>query len=533
MEKNNSLSGKKRLAQIIGILRKHRITQGLDPKKLRYIIEDLGPTFVKIGQIMSTRQDMFSQRYCNELKKLRSSVKPLPFEVIIHTVEEEYGCLWNEIFQSIEKEPLGSASIAQVHKATLCDGKEVVLKVQRPYIYEMMERDIALIRRASHILRLSEVLGSIVDIDVVLDEFWAAAKQEMDFTVEGGYAIRFKNTYQELKYVDAPIIYREYTSTKVLMMEYVDGFEICDYEKLRENGYDLEEIADKLADHYITQIIDDGFFHADPHSGNLRIRDGKIIWIDFGMMGILDNRDRELMKQAVHAIVLNDSGKLVETILTLGIHGDLVDYPLLLNDIESFMNQYLQMELSQIRLDLMVQDIFTICHKHKISMPKGVSMLARGMVTMESTLMDLYPSSNMIRIAANHMSGSLKDIQWKEELKTAGRKMYDATHHMIDMPVQLSDFLRMVNHGQIKVNLNLIGSEIPIAKLDKMVNRVIICILAAALLLGSSLLCTTNMEPKIFGLPLIGFVGYVGAMIMGCWLLFKMIKLHKKNKSLF
>ena len=279
MSDAGALNSKKRLAQIVAILRKHHITQGLSPEKLRLIIEDLGPTFVKIGQIMSTRQDMFSQRYCKELKKLRSNVNPLPFETIAQVIEEEYACDIQNVFVSIEKDPLGSASIAQVHKATLKNGEQVVLKVQRPHIYEMMERDISLIRKASRLLRLSEILGSVVDIDIVLDEFWAAAKQEMDFTVEAGYAIRFKKTYEDLKYIDAPMIYREYTTTRVLMMEYIDGIEISNQAALEKAGYDCEEIADKLADNYITQIIDDGFFHADPHSGNLRIRDGKIIWI--------------------------------------------------------------------------------------------------------------------------------------------------------------------------------------------------------------------------------------------------------------
>lgn len=530
MQSSSPLSSKKRLAQIIGILRKHHITKGMDPEKLRLIIEDLGPTFVKIGQIMSTRQDMFSERYCRELMKLRSNVNPLPFNVIKDVVEEEYACDINEVFTQIDEVPLGSASIAQVHHAKLVDGRDVVVKVQRPHIYEMMERDISLIRKASGILHLSDIIGSVVDIDIVLDEFWNAAKQEMDFTIEANYALRFKQTYKDMKYIDAPNIYREYTTTKVLVMEYIDGFEINQLGILASNGYDNREIAEKLAENYITQIVDHGFFHADPHSGNLRIRDGKIVWIDFGMMGVLDNKDRELMKKAVQSIVMNDVGKLVEVILTLGDHDDNIDYPALLNDVENFMNQYLTLELSAIHLGEMVQDVFTICHKHHISVPKGVSMLARGMVTIESTLMNLDPETNMIRIAANHMV-SLRDINVKKEIKTAGRKLYDASNRALDIPVQLSDLIRMANRGQFKLNLNITGSEEPISKMDKMVNRIVICILTAALLMGSSLICTTDMTPKTFGIPTLGFIGYVGAMLMGLWLLFKMLKLHKKNNK--
>ncbi len=178
---SESLSSTRRFSQIIHILKKHKLTQGVDPVKLRLILEDLGPTFVKIGQIMSSREDMFSERYCKELMKLRDEVAPLDYEKIKVVLSEEYGCQIDEIFSNIELIPLGSASIAQVHRATLISGEDVVIKVQRPGIYEMMERDIALIRRSSSLLKLNKALGNVVDINIVLDEFWHTAKEEMDF----------------------------------------------------------------------------------------------------------------------------------------------------------------------------------------------------------------------------------------------------------------------------------------------------------------------------------------------------------------
>lgn len=314
-----TLSSKRRLAQILGILKKHHITKGVDPVKFREILEDLGPTFVKIGQIMASRQDMFSERYCKELVKLRDNVAPLPFADVQRVIEEEYGCPMQEVFSSFERIPLGSASIAQVHKASLLDGREIVVKVQRPYIYEMMERDISLIRRAGKLLRLSEVLGSVIDINIVMDEFWFTAKQEMDFLNEARFAMEFARNHQSITYIGAPLIEQAYTTSRVLVMEYIDGIVIDDRKTLEEGGYDLREIASKLAENYIKQIVDDGFFHADPHPGNLRIRDGKIIWIDFGMMGTLQRSDKDLMKKAVQAIGSNDTELMVDVILTLGV----------------------------------------------------------------------------------------------------------------------------------------------------------------------------------------------------------------------
>lgn len=524
------LSSRARFAQILSILHKHHIEKGIDPVKFRKILEDLGPTFVKIGQIMSTRQDMFSERYCKELMKLRSSVTPMDFDTVQTILNEAYRKSWTEIYESIDMEPLGSASIAQVHFAQLKNGQSVVLKIQRPYIYERMERDVSLLRKAVKVLNLSDIVSSVIDLNMVIDEFWTAAKQEMDFTNEAMFAKRFKRLFKDCNFVYAPKIYDEYTTHQVLVMEYIEGIEISDTEKLDSEGYDRVEIADKLAYNYISQVIEYGFFHADPHSGNLRIRDDKIVWIDFGMMGILERRDRELMKDAVRALALRDTTKLVDTILTLGIVNQEIDYPAFTNEIERFMNQYLNLSFSEMDLGVMVQDVFTICHHYHIALPKGISMLARSMMTIEATLNDLDPSCNMMKIIANHKA-TLTHVDLGKEAKKIASKSIDAFVKGLDLSVQSSDVLKMVQRGQVKVNLNLMGSEQPIAKIDRMINRLIICILIAALLMASSLICTTDMDPKILGIPALGFVGFMSALAMSIWLFFKMLQLHRRNKS--
>ena len=523
-----SLSSQARLTQIITILKKHHLTKGVDPVKLREILEDLGPTFVKIGQIMSSREDLFSARYCNELKKLRDEVAPLEYDVIKEVIEREYGCNINEIFQEINKTPLGSASIAQVHKAILKDGKEVVVKVQRPYIYEKMERDISLIRRAGKILKLNKALGNVVDLDIVLDEFWLTSKEEMDFSIESNYAIRFKEAYKDIKYLYTPMIYRDLSTSKVLVMEYIGGANIDEEKTLLNDGYDLSEIAVKLANNYITQIVDDGFFHADPHCGNIKINEGKICWIDFGMMGTLSQNDRLLLNKGLKAIAKNDSNQVCDVILTLGNHDDNIVYPQFLNDMETFMQKYLTTDLVNINLASLIQDIFNICHKHHISMPKGITMLARGLVTFESTLTILDNNCNVLSIAATHVANDQK-INLGEEVKKGGSKAIEVASKAVDIPIQLADVLKMAKYGQIKINLDLMDSKEPLHQIDGMINRLVVVIFAAALLMGSSLICTTDMEPKFFGIPLIGFIGYVGAIIMGLWLFYKMMKIHQKK----
>lgn len=530
--KNGALSSKKRLAQIISILKKHHLTQGIDPVKFRQILEDLGPTFVKIGQIMSSRQDMFSERYCKELIKLRDNVAPMTFSTVEQVIEEEYGVPRKEIFPYLDPKPLGSASIAQVHKATLSDGRQIVAKIQRPHIYQMMERDISLVRRAVKILRLNEVLGSVVDLNVVLDEFWFTAKQEMDFLNEAHFAQRFAELNEEIVYIGYPEIETDVTSSKVLVMEYIDGWQIDNFLALEENGYDRKEIAQKLAENYIKQIVDDGFFHADPHLGNIRIREGKIVWIDFGMMGTLSRQDKDLMKDAVLAIGTSDAQKLVDVILVLGVHDDRVDYTGLYADIEVFMKKYINMDLKDINLGFAIQEVFTIAHKHRISMPKGISMLARGLVTIESTMTVLDPDINIITIAANHVSeNKWKHMDFKKELATAGKRIYDAGSNTLDIPIRLNELIQMVLKGRIKINLEVMDSTVPLNTVNHMVNKLTVGIVSAGLLMASSMLCTTDMTPKLFGIPALGFVGYITAVCLGFWLLFTVLKERHRRKK--
>lgn len=524
---NTALSSKRRLAQILGILKKHHITKGIDPVTFREILEDLGPTFVKIGQIMASRQDMFSQRYCKELIKLRDNVAPMDFETVSSVIEEEYGCPIDEVFESFDHEVLGSASIAQVHRASLKNHTDIVVKIQRPHIYEMMERDISLIRRAGKLLHLSEVLGSVIDINIVLDEFWFTARQEMDFLNEASFAQQFAERNAQINYIGYPQIYTDFSTSKVLVMEYIDGYVIDDFTSLERYGYERKEIASKLAENYIKQIVDDGFFHADPHPGNIRIRDGKIIWIDFGMMGTLNRSDKDLMKSAVLAISSSDAEKMMDVILTLGVHDKPIDYTQLYDELESFMSRYVTMNLNEIHLGEAIQEVFTIAHKHHISMPKGISMLARGLLTIESTMTILDPDTNIIQIAAAHVSDHLlKKLDIKDEALTGSKKLYNSLKHTADLPVQFSEVMRMLMKGRFKVNLEIMDSSVPLTRINHMVNKLVVGIIAAGLLMASALICTTNMTPKVFGIPALGFFGFMSAVVLGIWLLFSVLRKH-------
>ena len=518
----NRGENRQRLLEIMEVMRRHEIVKGITPEKLCAIIEELGPTFIKLGQILSMRSDILPAAYCDALKKLRSSVAPMPYEQIAAIVEKSYGRPLEEVFASFDHAALGSASIAQAHAAVLQTGEPVVVKVQRPHIYAQMERDITLLRRASKLLNLSELLGSVIDVDILLDEFWETAKQEMDFINEAAFMQRFAKLNGEVRYIAQPSVHRELTTSRVLVMEYIGGCEIDDLECLEENGYDRREIAAKLADHYMKQIIDDGFFHADPHPGNLRVRDGKIVWLDFGMMGQLGDREQSLIRRAFAAMAAENITELTDVILTLGVHDGQVDYHRLYDDMEKLMGAYMTKSLSQINLGEAVQDIFTVAHRHHISMPKGISMLARGLVSAESTVAMLDPDANIITTAIRHM-GSGGFPGWRDAGEKGQRWVKEAASLLAQsarIPAELSSALHQINKGRLKVNLEVMDSFQPLSLIDKMVNKLIVCIVAAALLIGSSLICTTEMTPRIFGIPALGFMGYIAAVLLGVWMLF-------------
>ncbi|AFA49065.1 ABC1 kinase family protein [Acetobacterium woodii] len=520
----------RRLKKIISILVKHDITKGLTPEKLRLIIEDLGPTFIKIGQIMSMRRDIFPNDYCLELEKLRSQVTPMPYNEFVGIIEDEYSFPATDVFKAITHKPLGSASIAQVHAAELLDGSKVVIKVQRPGIYQVMAQDVVLLNRATGILNIASGIGDVVDFKMIVDEMWSTAQQEMDFLYEAKNAQLFNELNTEIKYIGCPKIYNQYTTSKVLVMENIMGIEIDEKIMLLEAGYDLEEIGTKLAENYVKQIIDDGFFHADPHPGNIFIRDGQIVWIDLGMMGKLSKREMGLLRRSVKAVATRDVEGIEGAILSLGVHkGRRINHSLLYEAIDRILDVYGTEELSNINMGRFLEEILKIATENHIGMPRGISMLSRGMITIEGVIADISPEANFVRIMANHMSGQqVENFDLKTFVETNTRKMLISGEKAISVPGQISDFLSLANKGQIKLNLEVMGSEEPLAEIDQMVNKIIICIINAALLIGSSFIATTDMTPKFMGIPALGALGYFTAIILSLAL---MISIHRKKRK--
>ena len=421
----NEKSGS-RLKEITAVLRKHELTRGITPEKLRLILEDLGPTFIKIGQIMSLHSDVLPKKYCDELMKLRSDVAPMPFSEVEEVIEDSYGYPWQEVFSQIEKETLGSASIAQVHRATLKTGEEVVVKVQRKGIYDTMARDIGLLHKAVKLVPPISIKETI-DFSMVLDELWVVTQEEMNFLTEAANMEEFARRNKDIAYVRTPVLYKEFTTHHVLVMEYIEGYPIDEKEVLEKEGYDLEEIGTKLVDHYIKQVMDDGFFHADPHPGNVHISDGKIVWIDMGMMGRLSDRDRELISDAIQGIAINDIGMIQDAVLALGEFRGKPDQSKLYEDISSLMIKYGKLDMGNIDVAEAMQDLMEVMKTNRISMPHGLTMLARGLTQMEAMAKGALPiamsTGGLVDTIEDGVDGFRTEVFFTEKRRVFGSNL--------------------------------------------------------------------------------------------------------------
>jgi ubiquinone biosynthesis protein len=517
-----------RLREILAVLYRHEVIKGVTPQKLRLILQDLGPTFVKIGQILSMRRDLLPEAFLTELALLRDSVRPMPFSEVREILEESYGAPLEEVFASFEKEPIGAASIAQVHRAALMDLSQVVVKVQRAGIDEKMQKDMALLRKAAGLLKLSGVAGGAVDFRTVLDEMWFVTQQEMDFLAEAQNVETFAAFHREVAFVACPKVFMAYTSKRVLVMEYVDGIPINQSEKLKEAGYDLKEIAEKLCMSFSKQVLEDGFFHADPHPGNLCVREGKIVFLDLGMVGRLTSREQQLMKSAVKGVVLKDVQETKTALLSLAVHTQNIDHPRLYEDIETVMDRYSQMEMGQMNLGKMMEEVLSIANRHGLQMPQGMAMLSRAIVTLQGVVTQLCPQVDFLSIMAAGMRERLFDeIDWEKELWQGARSLYRSGREALGLPYQLSELLQAAVKGQGKINVELTGSEKPLQTISRMVNRIILCFLCGALLIASALLCQAPVLPIWFGIPWMAFLGFFLAALLGAYLIFSSLRARR------
>ena len=512
----------RRLREIYAIVQKHHFLKGFSPEEFRAMLEDLGPSFVKIGQTLSTRSEILPKAYCDELAKLQTECDPLPFEQILAALDEIYGDACGDVFDAIDSTPLGSASLAQVHKARLATGETVAVKIQRPGVKATMAQDIDIMRmvarQASRFMKDEQML----DLRDVVEELWATFLEETDFAREAANLEEFARLNEDVAFIDCPKVYPELCGEYVLVMEYVDGIPIMAVDRLREAGYDLEEIGQKILDNYATQILDHGFFHADPHPGNLLIRNGKIVYIDLGIMGRLSPRDRAGFGGIIEAVGMESAAELKDALLSFAIAKDnsVIDHTRFLADLDLLLSDYGSCDVADIDIGMFLNDILLLTRSCKVTLPASITSVSRGIVTLEGTIAPFIPNDNVVSIINAHIQRS-KSVRGElaQAMEDLALSLRSSSKGMLDAARFSGEALKMLTRGQLKMNMEVLGSEAPLSKLAKIINRLTIGIIIAGLFIGSSMLSLSSMEPRLLGVPVLAFFGYLGAAILSVWVI--------------
>lgn len=514
---------KKRFSFLKKLIPKRTLEQSIHLtkwEKMRLVCEELGPTFVKFGQLLSNRSDLLPADLITELQKLQDGVPPVAGSITEQVLEQELGKKTSELFESFELEAFASASMAQVHRAVLKTGEKVVLKIQRPGIKEVIESDIKVMLYVAEIF--SKRIPSVRSFDPVglVRNFEDSITKELDFIHESINVQRFHNNFladeTDRGFIHSPIVYKEYTTSKILALEYIDGIKISDIEKLEKAGFDRKIIARRFAISYIKQIFNYGFFHADPHPGNLFILPNNVIcYLDYGMMGSIMKKDIQQLGNIFLAVNAKDVRKIIRSVQQLS------DNPVIKNfrELETDLNEFVQNfsvetihknEMSTILLQL--KDIIVL---HGIKVPTHFFLLARSMVIIEGVLVQLDPDIDLAKLVRPYLIRSIaRQYDPVQFTKRILNSIYEMGMYMEEFPRDLKNAIRRINDGEVKVDLRHKGIDPLVHTINRISKQVISAVIIAALIVGSCLMIIHNVSPLWGKTSAMGIIGLIIAAIM-------------------
>ncbi len=496
------------------------------PQRLRLALEELGPTFVKLGQVLSTRPDLVPLSVIKELSKLQDEVPPFPYEEVRLIIETETGQSPDELFRDFEEKPLAAASIGQVHRATLKDGTDVVVKVQRPDIKHTIEIDLEIMLHLSGLMERHLTELQIVKPSRIVREFARTLGEEINYTIEASHVVRFADQFKDNAMIRVPRVYRDISTERVLVLENIHGIKVSDIDSLHREGYDCKLIAERGADLMMEQIFEFGFFHADPHPGNIFILPDNIIcYIDFGMMGRINRHEREDFGALLLAIVRKDEKKTVEMVLALTDHDEEPDRETLERDIAAFTDQNLYQPLKDLELGKVLQQLLELATAHSLTIKPNFYLMMKALSQVESLGVKLDPGFEIISRVKPFVTrlqlARFSPRRIAEELSESGSELFTLLRVV---PEEVRAILKQTRSGKLKIIFQHRGLELFLSTLDRSSNRVAFAIVLAALVIGSSLIVLSGIPPKWNDIPIIGVVGFLVAGIMGFWLLITILR---------
>jgi ubiquinone biosynthesis protein len=489
-------------------------------ERVRRALQDLGPAFIKLGQILATRVDLFPPEWIAEFEKLQDQAPPSDPAAVRAQLVEDLGAAPEEVFREFDAAPIAGGSVAQVHRARLADGTAVAVKLRRPGIEPVVEADLSLLARLAQLAetRLPD-LARFRPREVVR-QFTRTMRAELDLAAECRNAERIAQSLRDDPGIVVPKVYWEWTGERINVQAFVEGIPSRDLAAVDRAGLDRAVLAHRGARAMLKMVIEDGFFHADPHHGNLfYLPDGRMAFIDFGMVGRLTQRRRDELVQLLEGLVGRDAAATVEVLLEWS--GDAsVDEQLLAADVEAFIDRYHGLPLAQIGLGSMLADLARLLQEHRLALPPDLALVLKVAATLEAVGRELDPGFHMIAEAEPFLRAATLARSGPAALARRGwRAARTALEIVAELPRDLRRVLRSARHGRLQVHVDVTGLDRFGQKLDGAANRLTVGVVTAALIIGSSIVMTVQGGPTLLGLPLFGLVGFLGAAIGGTWLL--------------
>ncbi|MEJ2724270.1 MAG: AarF/ABC1/UbiB kinase family protein [Deltaproteobacteria bacterium] len=496
------------------------------PERLRMALEELGPTFIKLGQVLSARADLLPNEYIHELTKLQDEVPPVPYEEVEKVLATELKGTHKELFREVDKGALAGASIGQVHLARLADGERVAIKIQRPGIRRTVEVDLEILFHLATLIEKHLEGWDFHRPTKIVEEFSHIMGRELDYSVEASNMEHFASLFLDDPDVYVPKVYREATTSRVLTMEYIDGIKSSSLDLLRSRGYDLAEIAHRGGDLILKQIFVHGFFHADPHPGNLLILPQNMIcFLDMGMVGRLDRESRENLADLLVGLAKKDASVVTDALLTITSWDAEPDRHLLERDVSEFMDSHFYKPIKQLEFGKLIHQLFGMASRHRLRLPPDILFLIKVFNALESLGRGLDPEFDMIERARPFVERvqreRLHPRRLAEDLFGYGAQLIRLAK---TLPGDIQATLKLARQGNLKIGFEHKGLGPLLTTLDRISNRLAFAVVIAALIIGSSLIIHADIPPKWHDIPLIGLAGYVVAGVMGFWLLVSILR---------
>ena len=489
------------------------------PARVRRVLEELGPSFVKLGQILSTRVDLFSPEWITEFSKLQDSAIALPFSELRAQLTEDLGELPENIFPRLETQALAAASLAQVHRAWLSDGTPVVLKIRRPGIRPLVEADLRLLKRLAEIVESEAPDLRRYRPKEVVRQFTLSLRRELDFSAEGRSAERIAANFEAQYDIVIPRIYWEWTCERLNVQDYIDGIPGRDTAALDASGLDRVLLAQRGSDAVLKMILEDGFFHADLHPGNIYfLPDNQIAFIDFGMVGRISEERRYQIAILLHGLVSHDAEIVSEILLDWSDNTD-ADSSVLQNEIDAFVDQYHGVQLRKIDIARMLSELLAILRDHGLTLPPDLALLIKAFITLEGLGRQLNPAFDMMKSSSPMIKQAMKAHTAPDALAKRGwRALLDSVSLITSLPKDLSRLLRIARRGKIQLQVELLPLKHFSDKIDRAASRLALSVITAALIIGSAIVHNAESNSSS-GLSTLGLLGFIAAASGGVWVL--------------